>query len=700
MARPFDRPTPRFAGPVLLGLARTRTLAAVSHPESPASLVRFVAGVFVAAVATTATFSAQSPARSWWLEEPIRFFQTNLPETASTLDAKRYIDQIADFPANTILFNLGGIVAQYPTEVPFHYVSPHMPPRRDLFREVLDEAHARNIRVIGRFDLSKTQKPVYDAHPEWFFKRANGEPAIYNGTYLTCINGGYYHEHGLKILTEALTRYEVDGLFFNMFGNPGEDYSNNPIGRCQCDVCKEKFLARYGRPLPTTGPDPDYQPFMAESTRAAAAKIRELIQRVRPGAAFLTYLDQHTDVIMHESSTVGPRSLPPWAYSGSDNVNRARTAEPSKTVFNMCMSFVDYPWRFVSVPPAEMQLWLYQNLAHGAAPAFSLVGTPDQEDRISLLAAQPVFQWHAQHEDLYIGQQNAARVLLLSNGSEASYRGFFRLLAEQHIPFAATRNLKWLDDPSRRYDLVIAPHGAAPELERYVRAGGRLLVAGPLPPPENLPIARVVNPTARAQAVWRVHDHTLLPSLKDTNLLLHDGGYVELAPLDGPSPLTLIPPAMYGPPEKVWVDKKESTIPGLVFAAHGEGRVAYIPWDVGANYYKYASVAHAGFISDVIDHLLPRGRQLKSNAHPLVEITVMRQPSRQRTLIHFVNLSGHSETAYHPPVEMRDITVELDEPFARARAVHLDQPLDLRTQPSRATFTLPRLGAYEVVVLE
>ena len=74
--------------------------------------------------------------------------------------------------------------------------------------------------MIGRFDLSKTQKPVFDAHPEWFFKRTNGEPAIYNGLYSTCINGDYYREHALTILAEALDRYEVDGLFFNMFGNP------------------------------------------------------------------------------------------------------------------------------------------------------------------------------------------------------------------------------------------------------------------------------------------------------------------------------------------------------------------------------------------------------------------------------------------------------------------------------------------------
>ena len=114
---------------------------------------------------------------------------------------------------------MGGIVAHYPTRVPFHYASAYLPPGRDLFGDVLREAHARGIRVVGRFDLSKTQKPVFDAHPEWFFRAANGEPVIYNGLYSTCINGGYYREHAMKILTEALERYDVDGLFFNMFGN-------------------------------------------------------------------------------------------------------------------------------------------------------------------------------------------------------------------------------------------------------------------------------------------------------------------------------------------------------------------------------------------------------------------------------------------------------------------------------------------------
>ncbi len=164
------------------------------------------------------------------MREPVRFLQTNLSENDSTVDPKALVDAVARFGANTFLLNMGGIVAQYPTRVAFHYASTFLPPGRDLFGDALRDAHAHRIRVIGRFDLSKTQKPVYDAHPEWFFMRANGEPAIYSGLYSTCINGDYYRKHALTILEEALTRYDVDGLFFNMFGNPSTDYSGSRDG--------------------------------------------------------------------------------------------------------------------------------------------------------------------------------------------------------------------------------------------------------------------------------------------------------------------------------------------------------------------------------------------------------------------------------------------------------------------------------------
>jgi len=167
--------------------------------------------------------------------------------------------------------------------------------------------------------------------------------------------------------------------------------------------------------------------------------------------------------------------------------------------------------------------------------------------------------------------------------------------------------------------------------------------------------------------------------------------------------LTLIPPAMGSPPEKVWADKVETTVPGLVMKDHGAGRIAYIPWDVGGLYYRHSSQGHAGLMADVIDHLLAGrgGRQLRTNAHPLLEITVMRQASRNRTLVHFVNVSGHSSTAYFPPVEMRDVRVELAGKFRTATAVGLNQKLELTGgDQGTSVFVLSRVGENEVVVLE
>ena len=155
---------------------------------------------------------------------------------------------------------------------------------------------------------------------------------------------------------------------------------------------------------------------------------------------------------------------------------------------------------------------------------------------------------------------------------------------------------------------------------------------------------------------------------------------------------------MFGPPEKVWRDKVETTVPGLLFMQHGKGRAALIPWDVGGLYYRHSSEAHRGLVSDVVNTLLP-GRQLTTNAHPLVEMTLMEQPSLGRSLIHLVNGTGHHDTAYFPPLEIRDIRIELPLAVrARCRGSRPGSP-DRGQRPVRS-FTLPRLQAYEVIVVE
>ena len=287
---------------------------------------------------------------------------------------------------------------------------------------------------------------------------------------------------------------------------------------------------------------------------------------------------------MSESNTAVSRALPLWPYSASDNVNRARNSEPGKMAVNLCMSFVDYAWRFATVPAGEIGMRLYQNMAHGGAPAFTMHGTPDQEDRTGARRRAARLRVAQRHQDLYVGQESAARVLLLGRPLER----LPRLLPPprgRHIPFAVSDNLNWIG--KREFDLVIAPDGVPDDLERWVREGGRLLAAGtetarlrrrqagaplaayavgllPRPRPLALPQPHRHGPPA---ARWRIRG---------------DGAGARPA-------LTLIPPARFGPPEMVWTDKVETDKPGLILSDAGAGRLAYLPWDLGALYHRLSS---------------------------------------------------------------------------------------------------------------
>lgn len=636
--------------------------------------------------------------RGWWMREPIRWVQTNLRETDADLDAQHLVSQLVNMRANVLLMGMGGIVAYYPTTAPFQFPSPFLPPGRDMFGDVLNAAHQHGIRVVGRFDFSKASERVFKAHPEWFFRKANGEPVTYNGLYSTCINGGYYRSAALAILAEALSKYDVDGLFFNMFGNQSRDYSGKYVGLCHCDSCKRKYWQMFHEQIPDR-PNDHYRKFMFISSREVAAAIGHEIRRERPNAGYFNYIQESTDGIMSESNTAVDRPLPLWPYSASDNVNRARNSEPSKMSVNLDMQFVDYSWRFATVPKNEIALRIWENVANGGAATFEVNGTLDQQDRQALDAATPIFRWLAHNQQYYVGEQNAARVLLLGapqqtgqTYNQKSYRGLFRLLSEEHIPFAVSDNLDWLKQ--RKFQLVIASDWAPPELTQYAESGGHVLVISPRPP--GVPVATIVQTWPDMKGYFRVRDHATFPSLGQTDLLMTDGAYTEVQ-AGGLAPLTLVPPSMIGPPEFVHIDQKDTAKPGIVSKQIGAGSVTWIPWDLGALYYRLSLPAHAAVFHDVVDRVYPN-RLLVTDAHRLVEATLMNLGDRK--LVHLINLSGHSQTGYFDPILMADIHLKVAGTFHYATTIRHAARLPVHVREGYTEVTVPLLDDYELVVLE
>ncbi len=111
-----------------------------------------------------------------------------------------------------------------------------------------------------------------------------------------------------------------------------------------------------------------------------------------------------------------------------------------------------------------------------------------------------------------------------------------------------------------------------------------------------------------------------------------------------------------------------------------------LPFDLGAMYHRFSLPAHAAMFKDVLWTVLPV-RQVETNAHPLVEMSLMRQPGR--VLLHLINLSGHSQTAWFAPLPMEAIEISVEGSYSAARAVRMGRALPVKRSNGRTAFQLP-----------
>lgn len=673
--------------------------------------------------------------RQWWIDEPIRMALFLYNQYQAPVDTDAFVQKLVDLEVNAVILPTGGIGAFYPTDVPFHVRAPSLPPGRDLVGEIVEKAHARDIYVVARFEWTVNQdKSIIEAHPDWVQRDSQGNSPLWNDTHLMCVNGGYMQEHIFKIMDEALTRYPLDGMFFNYGGG-----QRNAFGPCQCDNCKRLYQDKYGAELPLT-PDAQYIDFMNDCAGQLASKIRAFAKAKKPhNFNFMVGKDaDSTNSETHSAPIAEAHAF--WLYDASETVNRARAAHPDRMQFNNDAAFLDGRWRYAHRSAPDGEARAYQNMANGAGPYLFVNGNHEQFDRNGENGARPAFKFHKVNAELYVRQENAARIMLLDepgpslarmlfrfgqgkvvdgtapgNGgfgyrdslelgsgpenSNTAMAGFFRMLTENHIPFVLSRDLGWIDTDPGRYDLVISSRRAPAQLDAYLRGGGRVLAAGAEKPELDLPaIVRQWPRKETLASYWRVRDRNLLPSLRDADLLFFYGDYLELEANDDAA-LTLVPRTKVNPMEMVGEGLTDTAKPGLYRASYGKGRLTYIPWDIGDLYYRASNAFHSGLVADLIDDLLPAGRQIRTNAHPMVQLTLQKQAHANRTLVHFVNLSGAAQVAFHPAIPMGAIRVELHGEFDTARLASSGRSLPLLRSNGYTSFTLPQLDAYDVVVL-
>lgn len=688
--------------------------------------------------------ASATDSKSWW-KRPYRMVQTNLRQTDALYDQKALAREVKAFGADVLLYNIGGIYAFYPTQLELHAINPHM--KGDALGDAIEAAHSEGLALVGRYDMSKATRLGYEAHPDWFVHNAKGEALEYNGTYQACVNGGWYQDYALEIISESLGKYDVDGVFFNMFGYTNFTYSGHYFGTCACDNCRRRFHDMYGKSLPLKEDfsDPSYADYLEFKDRTSLelrAKVYRHIKKTAPKVAMTGHRGD-SDLIRMETQRAVDRPQPEWPYQAGEQARWGQAYGQGKTVSSTSANFIDFAWRFVAETGPYQLVRAAQQLASGATLDFYLLGVMDQDDKSAFADTSKLFHWHKANERHYMGLKPASKVALYHSHAivpghgaggyakrpasghlaEASFRGAYRALVEARIPFDLVVDEiitgKDGDKVLAQYEALVLPNvtcmsdAEAQVIDAWVEAGGVLLATAETglydhkgamretPALASLPISDRPMPRRDMKGAYFRVAPGELPIGDDVKLLMLDHSYYVAQAKDGvETVLKLLPPQRFGPPELCFPDY-ESDMPGAIIGSHGKGKAIYVPWHAEALYYRDSLPHTRTFLVDLVArHIAPPPARVEGDG--ALELTVQSQAETGKTLVHLVNYSGQRNNLYEKAPALHGLRLGVRNVEGAARGLvsgQIIQPEGPADKDGYLWYALPPVGAFEAIQL-
>ena len=559
-----------------------------------------------------------------------------------TLDAEAWADYFASLRVDALLMGGGGIVAFYPTEVPYHHRSEFLG-ARDLFGDVAGAARRRGLRVVARMDCNYAYEDALRARPEWFERNRDGSPRPHGeSTWLfkTCMFSPYFTEQMPAIYREMNRRYRPDGFFTNGWPSTGE------LTVCHCESCGKVYRDRVGGEPPETtdATRAVYRRYYAVHMDRVAEVWRLWDGIAREGKADSVYVGNlgggirvvkdvwriGRDAAWFNADHQGRAGdTPIWDCAQQGRV--AQCVMKGRTITNVTGAYSNSRpvWRHVAKPAAETTLWMAQTAASGMVPWFHWLGGSPEDDRWRDVG-RSFFQWLAGHEAHFRNRRSIADVaVLFPQSTIAFYRsgegpgrwrggdraqaaeylqGLYYALLEGRFLFDFVHEKDLGPDTMARYRALLIPNAAHLDgeacrlIRAYAASGGSILAtfetsrydewgdARPEPALADLfgvvPAGAPIGPTANSY--MRIErPHPAVSGFEGTALLPGPENRVPIRARDGgPPALTVVPYYPAFPPEMVFPRAPRTDEPAAVFRENGRARVAYFPGDVDRTFWR------------------------------------------------------------------------------------------------------------------
>ena len=651
--------------------------------------------------------------KHWWTDYPWRMIQTNLREAdMADIDAEKFASDLEAFGATVVTLNAGGIIASYPTKLPYHVQSRYL--TGSSLKDIIDACHSKGIRVIARMDFSKIPYAVYEQHPDWAFIKADGSIIEQNGFVQTCQNSEYQQEKAIEILTELLTSHHFDGVYCNMSGFVATDYNGNIHGFCTCTRCRTGFKAAFGMEAPTAMNMKDpltmrYIGFQAGAGKKLRAKMKDVVKAIS-----LEIMLDKVDYLRSESHTdIG---VPIWVYSASSNSRRTAGAERSIVSDNASVDFFGFRYRECSVSPAVLELRQWQNLANSGALSLYIMGRLDNHrDTAAFERTKRVYEFHRRNEQLLCGLKSAAEVVLVSKSQQSrsdpeSY-GWIRALSASHIPFDEMKSadISIAALAGKRLVILADVNDISPEqaqiLDTFVEMGGRLAatcgsgVRGNAQTFRCLGIDKLDSPKRGLMStVFCVSDSEkeIFPHCAESPVIAPGS---EIASAEYARSvkkyLTTVPEPKFGPPE-IACFTEYTDEPGLTVNEYGKGLGIFIPWNCGSFYNAEGYTNTLNFMQDVLFGFCGIG-DIAPGLHPSVELVLSRKENI--IAVSLINDSGYFGNSFFEPIEMNGIRLELPGKYRSAAALNGGR-VKSEVRGGSTVVELDKLKSFEMIIME
>ncbi len=675
-----------------------------------------------------------------WHQKVHRVGQTNMTERDMVdMNIEQWADYWASAKVDALLVSVTGILAYYPTKVPFHRRGQFLGDR-DFFGECCTAAKKRGIRVIARMSPDLNWEDAVQAHPEWFQKDAQGNAVHHNEDhrlFRTCMFTTYYTEFMPAIMREINQRYDVDGHYTNAWP---------PLGRpavCYCDQCKrlarpgtieywEQFNQRvlylwklYDGIAKEKKPDSLYYGNLGGNVRATPD------------------LKQLADVCRWfncDNQGRGGDDTPIWGCAQQGRVCYSVMKGRTTTNVTGGWSTGGVRWRNAAKSPAEDTMWFDETVASGMVIWYSFIGaqTGMGEDHRWEAPARDYFTWLAKHDRHFNNKRTIANLgVVYGQRTHLFYRPPGNFSAQQYVDglYYALLEGRFLFDfvheedlgaeNLKKYTALILPNTAllsdeqCRQLKAYVDGGGSLLATFETGMYDERNRKRSESGLAEVFGVQKAGEiqgtlgnafyarierqHEILKGFTDTNWLPGAEYRQPVKAVDEPV-LTVVPGYVAYPPELSYPPTPHTTEPAVVIREKGRSRLIYFPGDVDRTLWHSGHTDISRLLQNSVRWVLHGESPVTLEGGGVVEAFAWEtEPGFAIHVLNYTNPNMHRGwiREYYPIGEQK---VKMKLPPGR-RVTRVELLRSEKTVPFRVTgneleFTIPRVVDYEVAAVE